>query len=115
MENSVLTVSKLQIRKINTTRSTLFILKIREFIPDNGRSDSENKRSHFDFVLFINIPQEDNFVLDNICSGSSAAPSKAMKATLLSLLLTHQFSCQSFIGKWPSHREDAIVINTSIP
>lgn len=48
-------------------------------------------------------------------SGSSAAPNKAMKAAISSLLLTHQFSCQSLIGKRPSHREHAIVINTSIP
>lgn len=38
-----------------------------------------------------------------------------MKAAILNLLLTHQFSCESLIGKRPRHREDAIVITISTP
>lgn len=38
-----------------------------------------------------------------------------MKAAILNLLLTHQFSCESLTGKRPRHREDAIVITISTP
>lgn len=71
--------------------------------------------SNSEHVPLINKLQEDNAFLLIFSSGSSAAPSKAMKAAILNLLLTHQFSCESLIGKRPRHREDAIVITISTP
>lgn len=65
MENSLLAFHGVQIRKI---RSILFIklhicLKSGECIPDNGKSERENKKSNSELVLFINKLQEDNAFL----------------------------------------------------
>lgn len=62
--NSFLIANGLQIRKIKITWPILFsysfVSKSGEFIPDSGRSDREDKRPDFEFVLFINVLQ-DNF------------------------------------------------------